>query len=268
MTMVMFCRTDVGASVIADTLFRANGRAGLEVGPKIFTVPITVRTLGSGELQRCLDMGFAFAGFTSAGQVTHAIAAAALQNLVGNEPHGIPSVRDVADYYARCAVYVVNEMRRSVASDQFLFEGAVFGWEDEEPIVFTFDVKIGDDAKATAPVEPMDFEKTLLYIIGDGFSHAQQRLWEIWESGTKAKPHQLLAAVIESSDVPSVGGSMQGATITSRGVELKPILWVDETGKATGGYMGANIGQLGDVGGLFPVSDKPIVLPRSDLKRD
>lgn len=266
MTMVMFCRTDVGVSIIADTLFRANGRPGLEVGPKIFTVPVTVRTFNSDKFHRCLDMGFAFAGFTSAGQVTHAIAAAALQNLVGNEPHGIPNVNDVADYYARCAAFVVNEMRRSVASDHFLFEGAVFGWEDEEPIVFTFDVKIGDDAKATAFVERMDFEKTLLYVIGDGFSHAQQRLWEIWECGTKAKPHQLLASVIESSDFPSVGGSMQGATITSRGVELKPILWADGTGLATGGYMGADIGQLGDVGGLFPVSDRPIILPRSDLK--
>lgn len=260
MTLVLIWKNQSDIVVIADTLFRANGKPGLEIGPKIFSVPIRLKTFDrESEPQICSDMGFAFAGHTAAGQVTHAIATAGLQNLVGKKGSRPPSVEDVAKFYSRCAAYVVSEMRRHTLSSVYLFEGVVFGWQTDQSVAFSFDVRIDDQGDPICSVEPMDFEKFGLYAIGQGHENVQHYIHCAAAGGHKASPFDALMAVIADVAVPAVGGRIQAAVANSAGVELKPILRVSANGLAQGGFMGADQSLLGAVGDLMPLGNAPII---------
>ena len=259
MTLVLLWRNGPKLTVVADTLFRANGRDALEVGPKIFPVPVRIRTFGSDAPPNVYpDMGFAFAGHTAAGQVTHALASAGMLNLAGNEGVSPPSVADAAAFYARCASYVVGEMLRHHESAQFLFEGVVFGWEGDAAVAHSFEISI-ENARPISTVEHMDFSKHGLYAMGQGQQKIQAFIDASWAGGVKASPFDALRSVIDDPDVPSVGGGIQGAVADFNGVALKPIIRVDQSGLGRGGFMGAEMNELGLVGELVPLGVEPII---------
>ena len=192
MTLVLFWRDNANIVVIADTLFRANGQNALEVGPKIFAVPVRLKAFSSNAPAFiCPDMGFAFAGHTAAGQVTHAIASASLANLAGREEAAPPTVADVAHFYGRCAAYVVGEMLRNHESVRFLFEGIIFGWEGDAAIAYSFEVKI-EHGRSFSTVEHVDFAKHGLYAIGQGDEKIQAFIYQSCANGIKASPYDAL----------------------------------------------------------------------------
>jgi hypothetical protein len=261
MTLVILWRDADNIVVIADTLFRAGGRPGAEVGPKIFATPVCIRTFGDdGQRRICANVGFAFAGHTAAGQVTQALASAGLQNLAGGQSDSCPTIEQIAAYYARCAAYVVREFRRHHASDFYLFEGVVFGWQGGRAEAYSFEVKIDDHAMPCATVEWMDFSKFGLYAIGQGHEKIQAFIKQTYSEGRKSTPYEALYSVITDAAVPSVGGAIQAAVARMSGVELKPVLRVDPAGLAKGGFMGAEQSDLGMVGDYLPMSIEPIVL--------
>lgn len=264
MTLVLLWKNGSDVVVIADTLFRSGGRNALEVGPKIFSIPVRIEAYGDHEepARHCLDMGFAFAGHTAAGQVTHAIASAGLRNLTGPSGSSAPSVAAVSDYYARCAVQVVGEIRKFFPSDKCLFEGVVFGWENEGAVAYSFEIGVDAEGEATSKSEPMDFKRFGLYGLGQGVAEVQDFIDRSWAAGRKASPYEALEAIIEDEHVPGVGGSIQAATVSVRGVELKPVLWIDNGGLAKGGYMGIDQDRLGTVGDLLPLSMRPVGLAK------
>ncbi|WID97520.1 hypothetical protein QO058_04430 [Bosea vestrisii] len=272
MTLVLLWKNGSDAVVIADTLFRSGERNALEVGPKIFSIPVRIEAYGEHEepARHCLDMGFAFAGHTAAGQVTHAIASAGLRNLTGPLGSSAPSVAAVSDYYARCAVQVVGEIRKYYPSDKCLFEGVVFGWENEGAVAHSFEIGVDAEGGATSKSEPMDFKRFGLYGLGQGVAEVQDFIDRSWAAGRKASPYEALQAIIEDERVPGVGGSIQAATVSVRGVELKPVLRIDNGGLAKGGYMGIDQDRLGAVGDLLPLGTRPVGLvkvPAPDRSR-
>lgn len=263
-TLVLYWKTGAEVMVIADTLFHSNGQKALDVGPKLFSVPIKIDTFANIDdlPRRALDMGFAFAGFTAAGQMTHALASAGLQNLVGDQTAGHPSVKDVAAFYARCAVLVVEAMRQFHASDIYLFEGVILGWEGETATAFSFEVTIDANGRATSAVKHSDFNEFGLYAIGRGSEQIQEFIDREFEAGRQASPYDALLAVIEDERVPTVGGSIQAGHISCRGFELKPVLWSDGKGMAEGGFMGFSQYMLGNVGEFTTLGTRPIAMPR------
>lgn len=262
MTLVLLWKSGSDMIVIADTLFRSGGRNSLEIGPKIFSIPICIEVYGEKEESpnHCPDMGFAFAGHTAAGQVTHAIASASLRNLSGRTAGAAPSVVAVSNYYARCAAQVVDEIRKHYPSDECRFEGVVFGWENEGAVAHSFETGVDAVGRATSKSEPMDFNRYGLYGLGQGFAEVQNFIDRNWAAGHKASPYEALEAIIEDEGVPSVGGSIQAATASVRGVELKPVLRIDNSGLAKGGYMGIDQGRLGTVGDFMPMNMRPVGL--------
>ncbi|MEP4959862.1 MAG: hypothetical protein ABJU19_11180 [Roseobacter sp.] len=208
-------------------------------------------------------MGFAFAGFTSAGQATHAIASAGLQNLAGPVGSACPSVEEVARYYSRCGTYVVDEMRRHFASDKYRFEGVVFGWQSDQAVAYTFELGINSDGNAASHLTHLDFNKHGLYAIGQGHERVQDFIDKSGSTGKQASPYDALLSVIADKTIPTVGGGIQAAVAGRKGVELKSVLLVDETGMAQGGFMGADMGRLGSVGDLTPINIEPVVLART-----
>lgn len=261
MTLVLLWKNDAELVVIADTQFMAQGRPGLSAGPKIFLVPLRISRFGTNnETQVFPDLGFAFAGFTMAGQITHAIASAGLQNLVGSDEATCPSIGEVADYFARCATFVVDEMRRIAPGPSYLFEGVVFGWEGSEAIAYSFEVGIDSESRAASSTRLLDFAKSGLYAIGQGHEKVQAYIDSTAAEGRRASPYDALLSVIKDVSVPGVGGSVQAAVTSNRGTELKAVLIVDQTGAATGGFMGADMARLGRVGSFVPLGGRPVVL--------
>jgi len=127
-------------------------------------------------------MGFAFAGHTAAGQVTHAIASAGMMNLAGKDASVCPSVADTAAFYSRCAAYVVGEMLRHHESVRFLFEGVVFGWEGEAAVAYSFEIEI-ENAQPVSAVALIDFAKHGLDAIGEGHEKVQGFIDASWANG-------------------------------------------------------------------------------------
>jgi hypothetical protein len=264
MTLVLVWQHNDEVVVIADTLFGARGRTALEVGPKIFAIPVRVSCLGSEKPPHaCPDFGFAFAGHTASGQVTHALASAGTLNLFANQVEACPAVADVAAYYGRCAAYVVNEMLRFHQTPDYLFEGIVFGYENGGGVVYSLDVKI-ELGVAHTEIVRLDLTKYGLFAIGQGHEKVQNHIDTAWAGGKKSTLYEALQAVIEDDDTHSVGGAIQAAIAQKGGVELKPVLQVDVSGRARGGFMGADSSLLGMVGQFSPMSISPIILPPTD----
>ena len=71
---------------------------------------------------------------------------------------------------------------------------------------------------------------------------------EVQSTGKLASPYDALLSVIADKTIPTVGGNIQAAVAGQKGVELKSVLPVDETGMAQGGFMDADMGRLGSVG--------------------
>lgn len=264
MTLILIWKNKSDIIVIADTSFSEKGRPGMQLGPKIFSVPMRATIFGSDSpAQTCSNMGFAFAGFTAAGQFTHAIASAGLQNLVGSEESALPTVEDVAAFYSRCAVIVVNEIRSRYAPADYTFEGVVFGWQSNEAVAYTFDVGIDSECSAVSNITPLDFAEYGMYAIGQGHEKIQEFIEKTAAEGRQASPYDALRSVIKDEEITAVGGDMQAAVAGSEGVELKPVLYVDETGLAEGGFMGVDLSELGTVGDFVPLSMRPVVLTKA-----
>lgn len=208
MTLVLLWKSGLDIVVIADTLLRSNARNSLDVGPKIFSIPVRIEAYSEKEEPplHCLDMGFAFAGHTGAGQVTHAIASAGLRNLTGPSASPAPSVAAVSDYYARCAVEVAGEIRKYYPSDKCEFEGVVFGWEKAGAVAHSFEIGIVNN-RATSKSEQMDFSRYGLYGLGEGVAEVQAFIDQSSAAGPKSSPYEALQAVIDDERVPQVGAA-------------------------------------------------------------
>lgn len=261
MTLILVWPSDDALCVIADTRLSAGQTVSVDAAPKIYAVPIVLHSpvLRDGP-QRCSPMGFAFAGHTAAGHMTNALATAGLQALWSDEEPKAPKVEQVAEYFARCAITVVEEIRSHYPDDLASFEGLVFGWEDEGHLAYSFEVTWEYGPKATAQVELMDFNKFGMYAIGQGHNIAQAHIYSEWRAGRKATPYSALKSVIDDEGECSVGGSIQCAITTQHGTELKAVLEVTASGQAFGGFMGASGGHLGMIGQLMPFGSGPVVL--------
>lgn len=261
MTLVLVWPSSDALCVIADTRLNAGQKVSVDAAPKIYAVPIVLHspTLADGP-QRCAPMGFTFAGHTAAGHMTSALATAGLQALWSDGEPKAPKVEQVADYFARCAVTVVEDIRSHYPQDLASFEGLVFGWEDKGHLAYTFEVIWEHGPKAIAQVELMDFDKFGMYAIGKGHHVAQAHIDNEWQAGRKATAYSALKAVIADESERSVGGSLQCAITTKHGTELKAVLEAEESGQAFGGFMGAGGSHLGMIGELAPFGSGPVVL--------
>lgn len=261
MTLILVSKSENDICVVADTMFRGAGRSALEAGPKIFPVPVRIERFGGSERVSCLDAGFAFAGHSAAGQVTHALAGASLLSLIGPTGSTCPSVQDVARFYARCAVAVVEEMRRHKPTDRFLFEGVIFGWAGDVGRAYSFEVLIDSEGQAVSEAVELDFKKFGMFAFGQGSAEVQAFLDRERGDGPLPTIYDVLTAVIDDDALPGVGGTMQAAIASHLGVELKPIVWLgpDNIGKAVK-FMGFDLAALGVIGDLIPINMRPVIL--------
>lgn len=261
MTLVLAWLSEDGLCVIADTRLSAGKKVSVDAAPKIYAVPIVLHspTLAEGPL-RCAPMGFTFAGHTAAGHMTNALATAGLQALWSKDLPKAPPVEQVAAYFARCAITVLEEIRSHYPQDLATFEALVFGWEDKGPLVYSFEMTWEYGPKAKVQIELMDFAKFGMYAIGEGHRSAQAHIESEWEAGRNATPYSALQAVIDDETDSSVGGGLQCAITTRYGTELKAVLHVGESGQAFGGFMGAGGTSLGMIGELLPFGSGPVVL--------
>lgn len=229
MTLVLTWKTIEGIAVIADTRFGGGGTMS-EAGPKIFSIPIKLNKWRDGHVEtekhRLPEMGFAFAGNTFAGQTTHALATTCLANLIASEFDDGPTVDEVADLYATCSKLVVDERRRWLATDAHCFEFLIFGRCPSvgQDRAFVGEVYVNADGKADCKIDEIDFSVYGLYLLGDG----ENKVREVFEAArgttTLIKPGELLQALIDDPDFPSIAGNQQFAVVTLSGVELRPVL--------------------------------------------
>ncbi|MBB4099376.1 hypothetical protein [Sphingomonas kyeonggiensis] len=248
MTLILAWLSGDNLCVIADTRLSAGQRVSVDAAPKIYAVPVVLHSPSFADgPRRDPAMGFAFAGHTAAGHMTNALATAGLQALWSKDTPTPPTVGQ-------------EEIRAHYPTDLATFEGLVFGWEGDGPLAYTFEITWAEGPTAVANAELMDFAKFGLYAIGQGHRVAQEHIDSEWKAGRKATGYSALQAVITNDSHHSVGGSVQCAITTKHGVELKPVLQVDETGRAVGGFMGAGGSHLGPIGDLVPFGSGPVII--------
>lgn len=257
MTLVMALPRNGQLTVVADTRLTGKGKSGVELAPKIYPVPITLYSPKLAEPRRCPPMGFAYAGHTAAGQMTHSLASAGLQALRSEDLPECPSLRDVADYFTRCAVRVAKEIRSHYPNDDSTFEAFVFGWESGRYAVYSFETR-WRDGEPIADLDKVDFSRFSGYAIGKGHRIAQRYFDAQRDARREASLFDALQAVIDDESEPTVGGNIQAATATANGVELKVVLWAVDAETARGGFMGTNVAELGPIGNLIPIGSGPL----------
>lgn len=258
MTLIMFWRNGPDIVVIADTQLSFNSKPTVDSAPKIFAIPIAISA--GAEPKRYPDMGFAFAGHTAAGQMTHALGSAGCRNLVGDLGSAGPSVKDVADYFSRCAVEVGNAILQKFPTGDCAFEGLVFGLEGGQAVAYSFELGKGMDRMMCKAVEKIDFDRCIIHGIGVGLDRVTKFFTDSFDQGVKAHPLDALAAMIADDEYPTIGGRIQAAIVGQYGVELKPVLWIDVDGRGNGGYMGFDQMRLGAVGEFSPLSTGTFVI--------
>ena len=258
MTLLLVWSEDSQITVIADTLFGAPDGSGSTAGPKIFHLPIRVSDLDDEVFETLPSMGFAFAGNTVSGQFTQALAATCLQNLAAPNRDNRPSVGDIAQFVANCALRVVEERSRRKALDGYGFDALVFGHSPElgRPQAFHFKVAWNEEARYVAPVGELTFSEDPIHAFGSGARYARQMREDLKRHGHAVHPQDLMDLTIASPDEPTVGGEYQGATAFPSGVELRPVMRsFDREGRPDVDYgvMGINMHAVGMVAGYIPV---------------
>lgn len=274
MTLVLAWRTLEGITVVADTRFGGKGTVS-EAGPKIFSIPITLNKWRDGyietEKHRLPHMGFAFAGNTFAGQTTHALATTCLGNLVADDFDNGPTVKEVADFYAKCSKLVVDERRRWIATDAHCFEFLLFGRSEskETDQAFVGEVYVDLGGHAACKIEEIDFSIFGLYALGDGTANVKEIVEAARGSATIVRPGELLQQLIDDPNFPTIDGNQQFAVATRSGVELRPVLRMtlektspDLIQLGIGGtqqridyqIMGFDLGSVGRVGKFSPTA--------------
>lgn len=274
MTLILTWKTIEGIVVIADTRF--GGQATMsQAGPKIFSVPITLNKWQCGRVEteklRLPHMGFAFAGNTFAGQTAHSLATTCLGNLITDEFDTGPTVREVADFYARCSKLVVDERRRWVPTDGHCFEFLVFGRSTPEARdqAFVGEVYVNADGNAECIIQEVDYSVYGLYHLGDGVEKVREFIESARGTNTIINPGQILQKLIDDPNYPSIDGNQQFAVSTPSGVELRPIIRVtlEESSlemkrfgneglqqKIEYQIMGFDLGAIGQVGQYSPTA--------------
>lgn len=265
MTLVLAWKTIEGIAVIADTRFGGAGRTVSEAGPKIFSVPITLNKWRNGHVEteklRLPDMGFAFAGNTFAGQTAHALATTCLGNLVAEEFDNGPTVKDVAELYAKCSELVVEERRKWHATDGHCFEFFIVGRSapGAKAQAFVGEVFVNADGKAECAVKEIDFDVYALYLLGEGSEKVTEIVDAARGSTPVLKPGDLLQTLIDDPSFPTIAGNQQFAVATPSGVEIRPVMRVtyDEVHMVQiieYQVMGIDLRSVGPVGGYSPTA--------------
>lgn len=165
-----------------------------------------------------------------------------------------PTVREVAELYARCAKLVVDERRRWQRTDIHLFEALVFGRSTQSATsqAFALLVSIGDDATAEVSVEEAIFDDLHLITLGDGDEQVQALVEAGLSSNEPMMPWEVLQSVIVDQQVTTVGGSQQIAVSTPSGVELRPIFTSTADGARDLKILGFSLKDIGLMGGYPP----------------
>lgn len=259
MTLLLLFAQQDEITVLADTLFGTPGDKAAEIGPKIFTVPITVSDLNDARKEMLPNMGFAFAGNTLSGQFTHALASTCLQNLAALTAKQKPDVKDVARYYGNCAKLIYEERRRHQAHDSFGFEGVVFGYSASAATAQAFYLRasVTPDGDVEAPVHLLQLTPGIPYPIGSGAPVARDAIASLVLRGNTIDPYEFMDWMIWNKAAPTVGGEFQAATAGKAGVELRPVmrLFRSKSGDVDVDFsiMGINIHRVGMIAGCVPV---------------
>lgn len=279
MTLVLAWEMIEGIAVVADTCFGSNPKMKVEAGPKIFAVPIVLNRPGGGlDTEKCRlpSMGFAFAGDTTPGQFTNALASTCLQNLLveGTFDEG-PTVAAVADLYARCAGLVIREYRKTYRHDDLGFEGLIFGRDSvgSRARAFYLRTRINEEGNGACEAKELDLSEGVV-ALGTG----AKKVREVYEDVKAAEdqgpaffsPLDALRRVMDDEGTPSVAGHQQLAVATRSGVELRPGLRdlalrslnpfvAREAARQANGIedyqiMGFDMATIGDVGPYSPTA--------------
>lgn len=256
MTLVMAWRSEEMLTVCADTRI-SNGKSPItDAGQKIFQVSVDLTLDGVDDIPiRKLPVGYAFAGNTLMAQSCGAVASTCLSSLCASNADSEVSPSEIAGFFARSAEYVTKERYSVTGQTSDKFEIVVFGWDTiaAEPYVYHIEVD-ADQGLYKAACSPVDVTVNRIAYFGSGAPFLNRKFAEIEASAEpKAiRPRELLEAAIASSDLNSVGGSLQFATATKNGVRLRPIMRVSTSGMAEFEVLGCNMRRLMDASGLFP----------------
>lgn len=259
MTLVLAWKAKNSIVVIADTHFSGAGGTASEIGPKIFVVPIQVTGLAIDKTISLPQMGFAFAGDSSSGQFTHAMATVCLSHLCSPTINTRPTVHDVASFYASCAIRLVQERRRHRAFDSYTFEGIIFGQKysfgdaKDDAEACHFRVFINPDGECASSVALIDFETHPVFAIGSGAHRAKEMLALHAGQSPGHAAVAIMDQIISGLEEASVGGCVQGAVANGNGAEIRTVLRHNNRIGEYYGVMGLSEITLGKVADYAPV---------------
>jgi hypothetical protein len=218
---------DNAAWIVADT--RVVGTVGTltESAAKIF--PLTVRCFQPGptgdfdQLVYSTTIGFAFAGSTLPALMLYSVANAFLQHLISVPNVGIPALSDVAATLQRIAELYLTETMRT-------FEFAILGWCATEARYAAFHVKPDDELQPRHMVSvPFDlYERDAFLLLGNRKAQVSEIVrgvfTELQGQPLRRAPKIALQRIVQSGDIPEVGGSLQIGTANQLGFILKTML--------------------------------------------
>ncbi|MDB5470046.1 MAG: hypothetical protein JWR84_1606 [Caulobacter sp.] len=243
MTLVVCHYPDDGEDQIqvwADT--RISGPVGTltDHGPKLFQIPISVRSLTKKLSSARALYGFAYAGSSLAAISTHAVALSCLGSLSAKGTARAPSVWDVAGLYQR----LLQRFCREIATGADFY---VFGFcarSNRYRIIRGFsNVEAG--LGLTVSLLEMDLERGRFWAMGSG----DQRFAKFVEERRGSVGDKIQAFVATEVD-PSVGGYVQSACCDRFGVSL-PLVAVPTGPKTMGtSFVGIDTTEIGAVGDL------------------
>lgn len=252
MTLVVAYWTDDGLGVIADTRIWNEISTLLDSGQKIFEIPIIITPFGTvTEPIRKPSVGFAFAGNTLLAQAINGIASVYLQSLGCISVESGPSLIDIASFFARCSEYVLKQRRFNQPTLDWKFQGMVFGYcpIEREFQFFGLDVDTDERGVPLVQAKRTKVKRGGLIHFGSGSQALEELLDQLANSDDPltVTPAELMHAIINSSNEPSVGGSIQFATATKDGVQLRPMATVEQQ-RMSVSVLGCDAYQLGSVG--------------------
>jgi hypothetical protein len=250
MTLVVCWRASVDElHCAADTRISQPSATVTDSGAKIFIVPITVSVYDKRLLEQShYSYGFAFAGATLPATSTHALVTSITQLLHDTAPRPPPSLRSIADLYARIGAFYTRDINSRKVGDYAYFTAFIFGFcpASERLLLFTISPAQTANSFEMKLVEHSP-EAGLVYSMGSGADE-----FDRISTQKGFAPFDAFMSVVKEGKVATVGGYPQIAVARKSGVNIRPILMPDDSNldQVVLTLLGFNLTQIGKVDGF------------------
>ena len=260
MTIAVIWQEESFLWAVADTRFsRVSGADAQRItdhGPKLLPLTVVIRQPSASgffdSVRFQTTLGFLYAGATAPALSTHALCTAALQNLITDPEHALPTLASIARFVGRTAERYMIDWGQN-APNHACFSAFVFGWCGAENALQAFHILPKIKERLIVDTSRVDLREPVA--IGSGARDFKLRLDTLRHDGdkfgrTSRLPLLAVESLIADGTRDDIGGDIQLGYANQAGLQIASRCRPQTRGKphAVMTFLGIDVLEIGPVG--------------------